>query len=98
MGRAVEPAVAPAPAVVPAAAPEVTTAAHTIDVTKLTPLFKMVFLTITGLTVLAFAANLILVLVLDKPGDEAKSFLELCSTISKMGFAAIVGLIGGKAI
>jgi hypothetical protein len=70
----------------------------TIDVTRLTPLFKLVFLTVTGLTVLAFAVNMVLVLVMNEPSAEAKSFLELCSTISKMGFAAIVGLVGGKAI
>ncbi|MDQ7911108.1 hypothetical protein RB614_42130 [Phytohabitans sp. ZYX-F-186] len=56
-----------------------------IDVTKLTPLFKLVFLAITGLTVLAFSADLFLVLMLDKPGEDAQRFLELCSTIAMMG-------------
>ncbi len=64
----------------------------------LTPFFKLVFLTVLGLTVLSIGIDLFLVMAVSNPTEQAKSLIETCSTTWKMGFGAIVGLIGGKAI
>ena len=69
-----------------------------IRVETLTPLFKLVFLTILGLTILALALNVILVASIANPNDQAKGLIDMCSTIVKTGFGAIVGLIGGKSV
>ncbi|WP_328997808.1 hypothetical protein OHA18_25480 [Kribbella sp. NBC_00709] len=63
-----------------------------------TPVFKLVFLTVLGLTVAALILNVVLVMAIDQPNDQAKSLIETCSTIVKAGFGAIVGLIGGKSV
>ncbi|ONI75741.1 hypothetical protein BWI15_07915 [Kribbella sp. ALI-6-A] len=66
--------------------------------TTLTPAFKLVFLAVFGLTVAALVLNVVLVISIDQPNDQAKSLIETCSTIVKAGFGAIVGLIGGKSV
>lgn len=68
-----------------------------VDLIRLTPTFKLVFLSVLSITMVSLALNVILVLVLDNPSNEAKNLMETCSTIVKAGFGAIVGLIGGKA-
>jgi hypothetical protein len=72
--------------------------AVTPQTTVLTPFFKLVFLTVLGLTLLSIAIDLFLVMMVNNPSEQAKSLIETCSTTWKMGFGAIVGLIGGKAI
>lgn len=69
-----------------------------IPVTKLTPIFKMVFLSILGLTILAFVSWGILSIEYPNPGAEAKGFFQACSMITQLGFGAICGLVGGKAV
>ena len=69
-----------------------------VELTRVTPVFKLVFLTVLGLTVLSFATNVILVIALKEPNEQAKGLIDTCSTITKAGFGAIVGLIGGKAV
>ncbi|HEV7711816.1 MAG TPA: hypothetical protein VGP16_26750 [Asanoa sp.] len=69
-----------------------------VELTRVTPAFKLVFLTVLGLTVIAFATNVILVIALKEPNEQAKTLIDTCSTITKAGFGAIVGLIGGKAV
>jgi hypothetical protein len=63
----------------------------------LTPAFKKVFNTVLGLTILSLGVSLVLALW---PGqsDDVKRLIETCSTTFKMGFGAVVGLIGGKAL
>jgi hypothetical protein len=70
----------------------------TSQAATLTPFFKLVFLTVLGLTVLSIVIDLFLVMLINNPSDQAKNLIETCSTTWKMGFGAIVGLIGGKAI
>jgi hypothetical protein len=72
--------------------------AHITHTATLTPAFKLVFLTVLGLTMTALILNVILVVLLSDPNDQAKSLIDTCSTIAKAGFGAIVGLIGGKAV
>jgi hypothetical protein len=73
-----------------------TTGIPALDVTTLSPVFKLVFLSVLGITVLMFLGNLVLVLAVKNPSDSAKDLMETCSTLTKMGFAAVVGLVGGK--
>ena len=62
-----------------------------------TPHFNQVFYTTAGLT----ASCLIISLVLALQGRETQTSREVisgCLTMANIGFGAIVGLIGGKAI
>jgi hypothetical protein len=72
--------------------------AEDVSANTLTPFFKLVFLTLASLTFLSAILNVSVALMVDNPSDEVKSLIETCSTTWKMGFGAIVGLIGGKAI
>ncbi len=60
------------------------------------PSFKLAFFTVLGLTILSLLVSVLLVLQ-DRQSTEAKQLIDSCSTTWKMGFGAIVGLIGGKA-
>jgi hypothetical protein len=66
---------------------------------RLTPAFKLVFITVVALTVLSLIVCFILV---TRPSaeqsEDAKRLVETCATTFKLGFGAIIGLIGGKAI
>ena len=64
---------------------------------SLTPLFNLVFLSVLGLTVLSLIVSLYLV-TRDNPSEDMRRLAETCSTTWKMGFGAVVGLIGGKAL
>jgi hypothetical protein len=66
--------------------------------TAITPLFRLVFFSVLGLTVLSILMNFGLVMWIDNPTDSAKTLMESCSTGWKLGFGAIVGLVGGKAV
>ena len=60
------------------------------------PHFKLIFSTVVALTVLALVLNVLLP-TFCSDSDQVKAAAETCSTTYKMGFGAIVGLIGGKA-
>jgi hypothetical protein len=65
---------------------------------KLDPTFKLVFLSVLGLTVLSLVLHVVLVVTLKQPNDQAKLLIETCSTLTKTGFGAMVGLVGGKVL
>lgn len=79
------------------AAPAANAGSATVDVTTISPVFKLVFITVATFTVVALLLNVVLVVALKAPNEQAKALIETCSTIVKAGFGAIVGLIGGKA-
>jgi hypothetical protein len=60
------------------------------------PHFKLIFCTVVAMTVLALVLNVLLA-IFCRDSDQVKAVAETCSTTYKMGFGAIVGLIGGKA-
>ena len=64
----------------------------------LTPGFKLVFTSVLCLTVLSFLMGISLSLAIEKPSSNINGWIETCSTTFKLGFGAIVGLIGGKAL
>ena len=63
----------------------------------LTPDFNKVFFTTVVLTVVFMAISVGLA-VAGPDTEEAKRLIETCSTMSKLGFGAILGLLGGKAV
>lgn len=63
----------------------------------LTPAFKKIFNTVLGLTILSLFVSVVLV-VFATQSDGVKQLEDTCSTTFKLGFGAIVGLIGGKAL
>lgn len=64
---------------------------------RLTPAFKWVFLSVITLTLLSLAVSVYLVNSMNA-SEDARRLIETCSTTYKLGFGAIVGLVGGKAI
>ena len=60
--------------------------------------FRMVFLSVLGLTVLSLLTSAALATMVSEPSEEVKRLIETCSTTWKLGFGAIVGLIGGKTL
>ena len=75
-----------------------TTHVGDVRVTPVSPVFKLVFVVIVGLTVLALAANVCMALMVEGPNQQTIDVMNTCSTFAKTGFGAIVGLIGGKLV
>lgn len=67
-------------------------------VTTVTSHFKLVFVCVMVITVLSLVASVSIGIFVSKPTDAAKSAMETCTTLAKLGFGAIVGLLGGKAV
>lgn len=61
------------------------------------PAFKLVFWSVLGLTILSLLVSVWLA-TWGKETEETKRLIETCSTTWKLGFGALVGLIGGKAL
>ena len=62
---------------------------------QLTPRFKLTYSTLVALTLLALALNVLLALV-GGDSDQIRTATEVCSTTYKMGFGAIVGMMGHR--
>ncbi|GAA5705806.1 hypothetical protein Save01_06660 [Streptomyces avermitilis] len=84
------------PALAPETAPEAVAAAP--GVTTVTAHFKLVFICVTVITVLTLLASLYIGIFVEKPTEAAKSAMDTCSTLANLGFGAMVGLLGGKAV
>lgn len=69
----------------------------TVLTIRLSPAFKLVFASVLGLTILCLILGCSLV-GLGIKSDEAKVMFELCTSTFKLGFGAIIGLLGGKAL
>lgn len=67
-------------------------------ITTVTAHFKLVFLCVTVITVLTLLASLYIGIFVEKPTEAAKSAMSTCSTLANLGFGAMVGLLGGKAV
>ena len=71
---------------------------HVVQIT-VTPTFKLVFLSVLSITVLAMIVSCPLTLLAGPtPTDDVKALLQGFLTTWKMGFGAIIGLLGGKAL
>ena len=73
-------------------------AADAPAVTTVTAHFKLVFIGVMVITVFTLAANLYIGIFVANPTEAAKSAMATCSTIANLGFGAMVGLLGGKAV
>ncbi len=64
---------------------------------ELNPKFKLVFISVLGLTVICLGVAV--VLAYDPiPSDSKRNLTETCLTMFKFGLGALVGLLGGKAL
>ncbi|MEV7700784.1 hypothetical protein AB0O62_30200 [Streptomyces sp. NPDC086779] len=75
-----------------------TSAVEPAAVTTVTAHFKMVFIAVLLITIATLAANLYIAIFVEKPTEAAKSAMDTCSTLTNLGFGAMVGLLGGKAV
>jgi hypothetical protein len=60
--------------------------------------FKMVFWTITAITVLSFVASIAMAMAWGQPNANQQSVFEGAGWAWKVGFGALVGLLGGKSL
>ena len=64
---------------------------------QLTPAFKLIFISVLSLTVLSLAVCFFLVMWAPNPPSQGVTqLIDTTSTTWKMGFGALIGLIGGK--
>lgn len=59
--------------------------------------FELVFLTVLGLTLIFLVVSVVLA-VWAPPTAQVANIIDSCSSMYKLGFGAIVGLIGGKKL
>ena len=76
---------------------------HTTELTvTLTPGFKLIFLSVLGITILSLLIGCALVGLTITEARNMTSpenvLFELCTSTFKLGFGAIIGLLGGKAL
>lgn len=65
---------------------------------RVPPLFKLVIFVVVALTAAAGAAHIVMALIWMEPTEMQRSAFETMETSWKIGFGALVGLLGGKAI
>lgn len=61
------------------------------------PAFKLVLFVVIALTLISFAASILLAIYAPQT-DEVKKLIEASSTMYKAGFGAVIGLLGGKVL
>lgn len=67
-------------------------------VTTVSPLFKLVFLSVTALTVLLLLLHVALAVGLESPSTTQQELIDTVQTAWQVGFSGMLGLIGGKAL
>lgn len=60
--------------------------------------FKRIFYTVLGISMACLALNIVLAIGFSQPTTQLAELIDGCSTVWRMGFGAIIGLISGKAI
>jgi len=82
--------------------PQAAVADTTVLTVRLSPAFKLVFLSILGLTILSLLIGCTLVGLTMRTGrnltQQENAMLDLYTSTFKLGFGAIIGLLGGKAL
>lgn len=64
---------------------------------EISPTFKLIFWTVTGMSVLSLLTCLYMVNWPPEHSDNASTLFKTCDTCWKMGFGCLVGLLGGKS-
>lgn len=64
----------------------------------LSPAFKLILLSVLGVTVLSLVVSLWLALSYENPPDHVKALLTTCTHAFSGGVGALFGLLGGKAL
>jgi hypothetical protein len=60
--------------------------------------FYIVFFSVLGLTLVSLSINVYLVVAIENPPEQVGRLIETVSTSWKLGFGALVGLLGGKTL
>ena len=66
--------------------------------TKVDPTFKMVLWTIAVLSVGCLATNILMAILIEEPTVAVEHALEITGSSWTVGFGAVLGLLGGKAL
>jgi hypothetical protein len=74
--------------------PDKVVAGHTIS--RVSPTFKLVFLSVLGITIASGLLQILLASVWPSPTPNQQSAFEAMSLAWKVGIGAIFGLLGGK--
>ena len=86
----------------PESTPEIAASNNLTKTVTLSPNFNRVFVSVLGLTILALLIGCVLVGVTVRSGREMTPqenvLFDLCTSTFKLGFGAIIGLFGGKAL
>lgn len=83
-------------------ATEIAASSSSTKTVTLSPTFNVVFLSVLGLTILSLLIGCVLVGVTVRSGREMTPqenvLFDLCTSTFKLGFGAMIGLFGGKAL
>lgn len=74
---------------------------HSVLTVSLSPTFKLVFVSVLALTIICLLLACTLVMTIRTGGSlstEGKALFDLSTSMFKLGFGAIIGLLGGKAL
>ena len=68
--------------------------------TTISPAFKLTFLGVLGVTVLSMilSCSMIFAGVRLEPGSEGAGALQALVSVFKLGFGALIGMVGGKTM